>query len=159
VVEHPFLSTVAFSVVGNFATKLIDALAKRAHVLLKRAVTRGKRVDMMIPFEHQSWIVVRVIGAPPPNELAGGIASEGEVRQALISATAAFQKACERDPQEPVLIKAELYVRTRPGELQIHTHLASESWPVLQKQIAEAKSEKPISLRMDEPTGGVQRPD
>jgi hypothetical protein len=147
-VQHPILSTVAFGVASNYATKLIDALAKKAHALLKRAMTRGKRVDIMIPFEGQSWVIARVIGRPPPDEPAGGIPSEDEVHQALMSATQARQNAYQKESGKPLVITAELHVKEGPAWLHIRTSLGSRLGPAVEKQIAKARSEKPVSLRL-----------
>ncbi len=69
VVQHPVLS----SMTAAFLYDLTKILARKTITLLKGAATRAKRVDLMIPFRSQSWVVVRVIGSPPPGEVGEGI--------------------------------------------------------------------------------------
>src|SRR5262249_21733984 len=121
-------------------------LAKKAITLLKRAVTRAKRVDMMIPFRTDSWVVVRVIGDTPPGTVGRAIPSESEVQQALNSATDSLQIAFEQEPQKPVAVTAELHVISGSVQLRVNTTVGPREWPAFEKQIAMARSEKPTIL-------------
>lgn len=149
--KHPILTDVARSVIAYYIAKTIDTIARKAHGLLKKAKTEGKRVDIIIPIEDRILVIARIIGYPPLGTLFEGIPRVDEVSQALTYAMRELQKVYKKDPEMFLILEAMVRKREAQMSVQIRTNLDSELGAGLEQQIAEVRSEKPVSLRLNKP--------
>lgn len=142
VVQQPLLSSIASAVIYE----MTKALAMKTVTLLQKAVTRAKRVDMMIPFRTDSWVILRIFGDTPPGTVGRSIPNQSEVQNALDKATKLLRTKIYQEPQKPVAVTANLRVISGSVSLRVFADIGPREWPGFERQIAMARSEQPTVL-------------
>ena len=148
--RHPILSYVLLNIASNYLPRMIRTIARKAYTLLKNAKTKTKRVDIIIPVEDNSLLIVRTIGFEP-FETFKGIPEPDELCQALISAMQKLGRIRGKQTGKLLLMEAMVSKKESQISVRISRRLDSKLGPALKQQIENAKSEKPVSLNLEAP--------
>jgi hypothetical protein len=127
------------------AVHLAWTLAVHAVKLLKGAKTQSKRVDIIVPFSNGAKVVTRIILVEVrlPSSESVKVPSKRGVYALIVAAIEKLQVESGREPHKAQSVIAELKIHTdKAFPLRIRVYEEQ----VLEAQVADAKSVKPIAL-------------